>query len=154
MSSEGQSLMRLRRKVRWSNDEDAQLIKGVELFGVGEWTQIAGMIPGRTGKQCRERWIGQLSPEVSKRGWTPEEDAILKQGHEMYGNEWTAIAKRLESRSAIAVKNRWNWLVRHGVVLSESRQLRRPVIFGPLSFDDGLFGMKFVEFQASMSVGP
>ena len=30
------------------------------------WPTIAAAIPGRTGKQCRERWPNQLDPAVSK----------------------------------------------------------------------------------------
>jgi hypothetical protein len=64
------------------------------------------------GKQCRERWIGQLAPCVSKENWSADEDAVLIREHLAVGNKWTAIAAQLPGRSALQVKNRRNWLTR------------------------------------------
>ena len=42
------------------------------------WTVIASNLPGRTGKQCRERWVNQLDPVIKRDGgWTEEEDRII-----------------------------------------------------------------------------
>ncbi|CAN0488195.1 unnamed protein product, partial [Laminaria digitata] len=35
------------------------------------------MLPGRLGKQCRERWFNHLDPTVKKSEWTPREDEVL-----------------------------------------------------------------------------
>lgn len=42
-----------------------------------KWSEIAASIPGRMGKQCRERWFNHLNPELTKAPWTDEEDGIL-----------------------------------------------------------------------------
>ena len=41
------------------------------------WAAIASNLPGRNGKQCRERWHNQLDPSIKRDSWTEEEDRIL-----------------------------------------------------------------------------
>jgi len=48
----------------WSKAEDALLKKLVAKFGAQEWSMLAVQLPGRCGKQCRERWFNHLSPNV------------------------------------------------------------------------------------------
>jgi hypothetical protein len=87
----------------------------------------------------------------------------------MIGNKWTAIAAQLPGRSALCVKNRWNWLIRHQGVGPEeiSREIQgesqesdvaekpKPsqLLFDPLTLDNGLFGIAFRQFQATMFSG-
>ncbi len=51
-----------KRKIkRWSAEEHEQLIRLVEQHGEDAcWATIAQHIPGRTGKQCRERWVNHI----------------------------------------------------------------------------------------------
>ena len=42
-----------------------------------KWSVIAAQLPGRIGKQCRERWFNHLDPDIKKGDWTPDEDAVL-----------------------------------------------------------------------------
>ena len=55
----------------------------VQLHGPKNWSKIANQIPGRIGKQCRERWFNHLSPNVNKERWTEEEDNVIIQAHSM-----------------------------------------------------------------------
>jgi len=50
-------------------------------------------IPGRKGKQCRERWQNQLDPDVRKGPWSDEEEQLLIAVQKRYGNKWVDIAK-------------------------------------------------------------
>eukprot|EP00962_Isochrysis_galbana_P024108 scaffold7374_cov112-Isochrysis_galbana.AAC.2 len=61
------------KKQAWTPEEDAKLLAMVEHHGPSSWSQIALHLPGRVGKQCRERWHNHLSPEVKKENFTEEE---------------------------------------------------------------------------------
>jgi hypothetical protein len=46
---------------RWTVEEHAELERLVGEMGVErKWSLIAGKMPGRSGKQCRERWLNHL----------------------------------------------------------------------------------------------
>ena len=111
------------KKSKWTPDEDKLLVEGVKQHGMGNWSLVAQNIPGRTGKQCRERWINQLSPTLNKDNWSAQEDAILVQQQRLHGNVWSKIAQFLPGRSANSVKNRWSWLSRHRVPPSLAAQM-------------------------------
>ena len=94
----------------WTAEEDSVVIEMVERYGVGKvkWSDIAARLPGRIGKQCRERWFNHLDPSINKSAWTPEEDQQLFELQQKIGNKWCEISKYLPGRSENAVKNRWN----------------------------------------------
>ena len=56
----------------WSPQEDAQLTELVKQYGGKHWARIASLLPGRTGKQCRERWCNNLDPSLKKGAWSAE----------------------------------------------------------------------------------
>ena len=64
-------------KGAWQPDEDARVIELVSKLGAKKWSTIAAHLPGRIGKQCRERWFNHLDPDIKKGDWTPDEDAVL-----------------------------------------------------------------------------
>ena len=50
----------------------------VTQHGPGSWSRISEALPGRIGKQCRERWHNHLTPDVKKEKFTAEEDKACR----------------------------------------------------------------------------
>lgn len=44
-----------RTNKKWSREEDLKMKELVAQYGLKSWTTISDFLPGRTGKQCRER---------------------------------------------------------------------------------------------------
>eukprot|EP00727_Mastigamoeba_balamuthi_P009133 m51a1_g4842 putative myb-related protein 3r-1-like (386) ;mRNA; r:224682-226465 len=100
---------RMERKGPWLPAEDAVLVALVSRLGAHSWSKIATHIPGRVGKQCRERYYNHLAPEVNKEPWTPAEELRVMKLHAEHGNSWALISRLLNTgRTANDVKNLWN----------------------------------------------
>jgi hypothetical protein len=107
------------RKNAWSREEDDILARVVEQYGASKWTKVAAHLPGRMGKQCRERWFNHLTPEVKKGAWSPEEDDLIMRAVQQHGTKWSVIVKQLPGRSDNAIKNRY-----YSAVRKANRQVR------------------------------
>jgi hypothetical protein len=149
-----------RPKAKWSADEDQVLLGLIQERGAHHWNQIAESVPGRTGKQCRERWLSKLSPDCTAVSWTAEEDDILISCQQAHGNQWSTFRTQLPNRSLVQIKNRWVSLTRRGLVPRPELAFRAPHpqlaeqctretallecafgagVYEPMPFDDSFF---------------
>jgi hypothetical protein len=87
--------------------EDALLTRLVGQFGQLGWDVIAGWMPGRNPRQCRERWKHYLSVGFADEPWTRVEDSLLLEKQREMGPRWTKMASFFHNRSDIQLKARW-----------------------------------------------
>ena len=95
---------------KWTAEEDALLIQAMKHFGcVNEvrWTEVAAMVPERTPKACRKRWVNGLNERLKKGSWTAEEDLRLREGVAKLNSDWARIAEHVGQRSGDQCSKRW-----------------------------------------------
>jgi S-ribosylhomocysteine lyase LuxS involved in autoinducer biosynthesis len=91
---------------RWTAGEDAKLTAAVEKIGKQDWAQISGLVPGRTNKQCRIRWVMQLDPSVTTANagtWSEEENANLIEAVHRHGSNLVSGRKNWSNELKLAV---------------------------------------------------
>ncbi|KAG1655327.1 hypothetical protein FOA52_006723 [Chlamydomonas sp. UWO 241] len=94
----------------WSRHDDRLLSEAQARLG-NKWTQIAAQLPGKTSKQCSQRWRQCVAADAIKRRWLPAEDARLAQLVAEHGQEnWSAVSDELQGRSQQACMGRWRQL--------------------------------------------
>jgi hypothetical protein len=131
------------KKGPWNLKEDQLLVGAVtaSLAVIGpitkmDWQAVAdSILPERTGKACRERWISRLDPSIDRSRFTKEEDDALLSLHSTLGNKWAKISKELnrtvgrgtgKSRTPDQIKSRFISLKRRTSSSSRS-PVRGPI---------------------------
>lgn len=106
-------------KGNWTPEEDMILRNKVAEFGLKKWKEVATFLPGRIGKQCRERWYNNVDPNLNKEKWTVAEDLQLMELHKHFGNKWVQIQKFMPGRIDNDIKNRFNASLRKYTTFEE-----------------------------------
>lgn len=96
---------------KFTENEDDLLKKVVKIFGKSNWRIISSLVPGRTPRQCRDRYTNYLAPGLVRLDWSDEEDKLLAEKFETYGPQWTLIRQFFPTRSPNDIKNRYNYTV-------------------------------------------
>lgn len=94
-------------KVKFSPEEDFRLRAIIMRFGDHDWNLISSLMKDRNPRQCRERWLKYLAPNVRFEPWSPEEDHQLERLVHDFGQKWVKISRFFRNRTDINVKNRW-----------------------------------------------
>lgn len=100
------------RKGQWTDHEDAIVIEAVTTSSeqpFTRWSDLAQRLPGRVGKQIRDRWVNHLNPNINHLPFSREDDLLLWDGHKKLGKRWVEISTKFfhSSRSENHIKNRW-----------------------------------------------
>lgn len=100
------------RKGQWTDHEDAIVIEAVGTSSeqpFTRWSDLAQRLPGRVGKQIRDRWVNHLNPNINHLPFAREDDLLLWEGHKKLGKRWVEISNKYFncSRSENHIKNRW-----------------------------------------------
>jgi hypothetical protein len=100
------------RKGQWTDQEDAIVIEAVTSSSeqpFTRWSDLAQRLPGRVGKQIRDRWVNHLNPNINHLPFSREDDLLLWDGHKKLGKRWVEISTKFfnSSRSENHIKNRW-----------------------------------------------
>lgn len=96
------------KKRLFTSTEDQVLKILVNIFGDKRWNEIASFIPGKTNRQCRERYKIYLAPGINREEWTKEDDDKLIYYISQHGPKWSALTKYFPGRTANSLKNRYN----------------------------------------------
>ncbi|CAM9750963.1 unnamed protein product, partial [Pylaiella littoralis] len=100
-------------KGTWSADEDENLINVKEELPTSDWGKISARVPGRTDKQCRERYCNHLDPKIDEnKPFTREEDEIILKTQADLGETWSKTALDLPGRNGNAVRRQWKALLK------------------------------------------
>jgi hypothetical protein len=121
---------------RWTTDEDADLTSAIVNTSKKkrgseykiDWAAVAALVPGRTRKQCNERWKNGLGPSIDRTSpgntgrWTEDEDVKLKDTVKRHGGKnWDEIAALVPNRSSNQCRSRWHNTLYSSTALTAGR---------------------------------
>ncbi|XP_015784596.1 snRNA-activating protein complex subunit 4 [Tetranychus urticae] len=102
-----------RRGAKWNELEDKVLLAAVEKHGTRNWKHVAYFIPGRSNRQCRERYMMRLGIKDRKLAdWTFNEDCKLIQIAPNLKFRWIEMMAHILKRNARQIAARYDTLER------------------------------------------
>jgi hypothetical protein len=110
MSMQGR-VSRPHAKFSYADDQKLRsLVDSVDNVDNVDWNAVADEMDGKNPRQCRERWINYLAPDLNTEPWTTDEDALLVDKYRELGSRWVQIAYFFPNRTDCMVKNRFHKL--------------------------------------------
>eukprot|EP00831_Metopus_contortus_P062183 TRINITY_DN541_c0_g2_i7.p1 TRINITY_DN541_c0_g2~~TRINITY_DN541_c0_g2_i7.p1 ORF type:complete len:232 (-),score=11.87 TRINITY_DN541_c0_g2_i7:15-710(-) len=113
----------------WTQFEDKTLISIVEKYGKN-WVKVEKEMHERgigtkTGKQCRERWLHQLDPQIDKKEFTEAEMSKLFSMHRTMGNRWKDISNELPGRQPKSSQYRTDNMIKNFYYSTVRKEIKR-----------------------------
>ena len=104
----------------WSNIEDIRLLAGILRYGLENWSTVAMFVGNdRSRAQCSQRWSRGLNPRISKDTWSSEEDNLLLNLIQQYGDKsWTKIASMIGNRSDVQCRYHYHQINKNSKTLN------------------------------------
>ena len=87
----------------WNAALDASLCLAISkldsstLLGKGYWPTIAQNVPGKSSKQCRERWVNHLDPDLARDRVEGDELRVMLEIFSCVGRRWSCLAGHLNA---------------------------------------------------------
>jgi len=91
----------------FSKEEDQKIVEMYFSTDSPRWDVISRYLPGRSPRQCRDRFNNYLNPDLTNHGWNMDEDQKLSSLVRTIGFKWVQISQFFNGRSPNNVKNRW-----------------------------------------------
>ena len=89
---------------RWNATLDAMLRLSIGKLDAtssvrveGYWPKVAQNVPGKSGRQCRERWVCHLDPNLAHDEFTDEERNLMFEIYGRVGGRWACVAGHLNN---------------------------------------------------------
>jgi hypothetical protein len=97
-----------RKKSPWTESEDQILLANTATNGKNQWKKISELLQGRTSYDCFLRYRS-IKPGLKKGAWSYAEDQKIFEGIELFGKQWSEIAKRFfgGGRNAKQIRERY-----------------------------------------------
>ena len=100
------------RKGQWREEEDAIVLRVIAQSSehpFTQWADLAPQLPGRSGKQIRDRWVNYLNPAINHLPFSRVDDLNLWEGHKELGKRWVEISVKVfnSTRSENHIKKGW-----------------------------------------------
>ena len=100
------SIKKVINQKKWSKDEDSKLLNLVKENNGKKWKEIASHFHNKNSLQCFSRYK-RIRPEINKGSWKKEEDSLILNLIEIYGNSWSKISKIIKTRNGKQIRDRY-----------------------------------------------
>ncbi|KAJ1289461.1 hypothetical protein BS78_02G166000 [Paspalum vaginatum] len=113
----------------WTGDEDAQLERLVATehgFRDCDWGRVASHLPGRSPRQCRDRWCHYLARHIYHRPFTVSDDDELAHLYVRHVGRWRDMSRDVYGRTSSVLRHRWREIRYTNAFLSRLWRPRPP----------------------------
>jgi hypothetical protein len=92
---------------RFAPEEDSILCRFVLNSGTRAWDHAASLLPGRTARQCRDRWRHYLQGTYPNSSWTDFENTLFWKVVALAGPKWNEILPLFRGKTQSDLRRHW-----------------------------------------------